>query len=611
MKKLSDLLHIRINRTNDPGTRKDRGRYSFRSRLFHLLNLIIAIQIIGFLCYSAYFMVQIRERTYSEARQTLELYNAQVSENLKGVDYFLMEINNYSPDISLLGTQKNLNGNYGSIARINKLFDFNLRSFGSIIGLYAFFPVNGTWIGNDSGSSVSGFQKYLKNSLSEADSAGRLSSVNGTQWVLYPYKNRNYLVKVFVLNNSIVGAWTDTDRLISSLTDLHSMNSLILYTDHDGHPITTSEIPDLPDIPISKTLDHYVILSYMGNSYLAVSSRLDYCDYDITAMIPLHMIDAPLYSLMRMLALILGITLLVSFIIRKLLSNFFSDTIGSLENLSDSVAKEGLTTRASTENQQCVEILEISTSYNHMLDIISQLKIDVYEEQLQRKNLQLQYLKSQIAPHFLINCLNMISYLADGTKEHAQLLQKMIVALSDHLRYTLRTEERVPLRQELEYEKNYCTLNELRFPGCLACSFDFDDDVLEAQVFPLILIMFTENTFKFNLIMGEPLELRVSAKIRTVENGKRLHLTHIDSGEGFSRDIMEEYNAVTGGAPLQNTNHIGIINLWKRLQLYYSNSAVMQLSNEPGYGARIDIDIPYIRYEKNSPDTGSREGGST
>jgi len=187
----------------------------------------------------------------------------------------------------------------------------------------------------------------------------------------------------------------------------------------------------------------------------------------------------------------------------------------------------------------------------------------------------------------------------------------MIVALSDHLRYTLRTEERVPLRQELEYEKNYCTLNELRFPGCLACSFDFDDDVLEAQVFPLILIMFTENTFKFNLIMGEPLELRVSAKIRTVENGKRLHLTHIDSGEGFSRDIMEEYNAVTGGAPLQNTNHIGIINLWKRLQLYYSNSAVMQLSNEPGYGARIDIDIPYIRYEKNSPDTGSREGGST
>lgn len=611
MKKLSDLLHIRINRPDGPGIQKDKGRYSFRSRLFHLLNLIIAIQIIGFLCYSAYFMVQIRERTYSEARQTLELYNAQVSENLKGVDYFLMEINNYSSDISLLGTQKNLDGNYGSIARVNNLFDFNLRSFRNINGLYAFFPINGTWIGNDSGSSATGFQKYLKNSLSEADSAGQLSSINDIKWILYPYKNRNYLVKIFVLNNSIVGAWTDTDRLISSLTDLHSMNSLILYTDHDGHPIKASEKPDLPDIPIGKTLDHYEILSYSGNRYLAVSSGLDYCDYDITAMIPLHMIDAPLYSLMRMLALILGITLLVSFVIRRLLANFFSDTIGSLENLSDSIAKEGLTIRASTENQQCVEILEISKSYNHMLDIISQLKINVYEEQLQRKNLQLQYLKSQIAPHFLINCLNMISYLADGTKEHAQLLQKMIVALSGHLRYTLRTEERVPLRQELEYEKNYCTLNELRFPGCLTCSFDFDDDALDAQVFPLILIMFTENTFKFNLIMGEPLELRVSAKVSMTENGKRLHLTHIDSGEGFSPDILEEYHAVTGGAPLQNSNHIGIINLWKRLQLYYSNSAVMQLSNEPGYGARIDIDIPYIRYEKNSPDTGSREGGST
>ena len=254
--------------------------------------------------------------------------------------------------------------------------------------------------------------------------------------------------------------------------------------------------------------------------------------------------------------------------------------------------------RINTSDQPCSEILEISESYNQMIDTIQQLKIDVYEENLQKKSFELQYLKSQVAPHFLINCLNTISYLTDGTKEHTDLIKRMIVTLSEHLRYTLSTEDKVPLDRELHYEKNYIELTSLRFPGCITFCSDIDEEARNAMVFPLILIMITENTFKINLVMGEPLKLTLSIHVINRDDEKRLIITHIDSGSGYPQEILDKYNhpddQILAGSCAGTK--IGISNLIKRLRLYYDNTAVLHLSNEPGMGARTEIDIPFVAY---------------
>ena len=67
--------------------------YSFRKRLSQILRLLLVFQIAGFILYSLFFNYFIRNRAYSEIRQTLELYNNEISTNLKSVDYYLVEIN--------------------------------------------------------------------------------------------------------------------------------------------------------------------------------------------------------------------------------------------------------------------------------------------------------------------------------------------------------------------------------------------------------------------------------------------------------------------------------------------------------------------------------------
>ena len=233
-----------------------------------------------------------------------------------------------------------------------------------------------------------------------------------------------------------------------------------------------------------------------------------------------------------------------------------------------------------------------------MVDRVQSLKIEAYEENIQAKNFQLLALRSQVAPHFLINCLNMIGYMADGTAENTELIHQMVATLSQHLRYTLSTKERVPLSEEAEYEQNYVALSELRFPGCITFEMDISEEASRAMVFPLILIMFTENTFKYNLVMGEQLKLTVRAEIYEKEGEKRLHLTHIDSGGGYPEEIIQMVNYGTAsGIAGADGQKIGVRNIAHRLQLYYGESAELKLSNESGMGARNDIDIPYVEYQ--------------
>ncbi|MBO6128177.1 MAG: histidine kinase [Pseudobutyrivibrio sp.] len=304
-------------------------------------------------------------------------------------------------------------------------------------------------------------------------------------------------------------------------------------------------------------------------------------------------INQSLFNFWKFAFAIMAIAIICFSIIIVLFNHFVNRTIAMLVSMSDSVIAGHLEERIDASNENCIEIRKVAESYNSMLDNIQKLKLDIYEERIQKKNFQLYFLKSQIAPHFLINCLNMISYLADGTEENTKILKTMITTLSGHLRYTLTTKDNVPLYQEIEYLNNYVELTKLRFPNCITYETEFDETAMDAGVFPILLIGFVENVFKHNLIMGESLIIKCKSKRYQEKGEERLHFTIIDSGEGYSDDFLEDFY----NDNIKDSECIGIKNVENRLKLYYDDSAYMKLSNEEGMGARTDIDIPYIEYK--------------
>lgn len=580
--------------------------YSFKNRLRSFFYLFFALTMLGMIIFSGYFSYSLRQRTYSDINQLLSLYNEGTSQDLKNVDYYLMEINSYSQDISSVSVLYDVSHNYANIIRISNLFEFNLRSFQSISGMYAYFPRSDTWIAY-SGSSESRreYQEALKNQFHSGEILKDVEDVNGLRWLPYTYEDETYLVKAFKYDNSIVGAWTNLDVLSSSLDALDEMDALIFFSDAKGNTIhAKSTVKDsrysdiLSDytsivLPIESSLNRSTTVSIDGVKYLITTSKLSYCDYYISALVPMTTINHSLVNFWKFAFAIMAIAIICFSIIIVLFNHFVNRTIAMLDSMSDSVIAGHLEERIDASNENCIEIRKVAESYNSMLDNIQKLKLDVYEERIQKKNFQLYFLKSQIAPHFLINCLNMISYLADGTEENTKILKTMITTLSGHLRYTLTTKDNVPLYQEIEYLNNYVELTKLRFPNCITYETEFDDAAMDAGVFPILLIGFVENTFKHNLIMGESLIIKCISK-RYQENGEeRLHFTIIDSGEGYSDDFLEDFY----NDKITDSERIGIKNVENRLKLYYDDSAYMKLSNEEGMGARTDIDIPYIKYK--------------
>lgn len=250
-------------------------------------------------------------------------------------------------------------------------------------------------------------------------------------------------------------------------------------------------------------------------------------------------------------------------------------------------------------NEQCEEVLEIGETLNKLMNRIEKLKINVYEDKLSLKALEIQYLKSQVAPHFLINCLSAIGSMP-CTEEGRRLTNEFIRTLSDHLRYTLQDKTSVPLKEELKYVENYLKLTELRFPGCLNWKIHVDEECRNASVFPIILLMFTENTIKHNMIMGESLRVRITGSLVEHDGEKYVVLIHLDSGSGYFEADLEYLNR-----PVSQQVHdfdgkkIGTYNLLKRLYLVYGEKAHVHFSNEPGWGAKSEITIPYIPYRED------------
>jgi len=109
-------------------------------------------------------------------------------------------------------------------------------------------------------------------------------------------------------------------------------------------------------------------------------------------------------------------------------------------------------------------------------------------------NLELNFLRSQINPHFFFNTLNSLYALTLDNDRAA----KIILGFSDMMRFSLYEAKAdfILLRREIEFLVDYIKLEKIRHDSRLHIEYSFkvDDDTLSLP--PLLLINFIENAFK-------------------------------------------------------------------------------------------------------------------
>lgn len=124
---------------------------------------------------------------------------------------------------------------------------------------------------------------------------------------------------------------------------------------------------------------------------------------------------------------------------------------------------------------------------------------------LSKSTADLQFLRSQINPHFLFNVLNTIyaTALLDGSKRTANAIQM----LGDMMRFMLDDNhlDFIPLSSEISYLQNYIALQKLRIQDSdeIDISEKFTVDSCTHAIIPMLLIPFVENAFKHGINSNE------------------------------------------------------------------------------------------------------------
>lgn len=183
---------------------------------------------------------------------------------------------------------------------------------------------------------------------------------------------------------------------------------------------------------------------------------------------------------------------------------------------------------------------------------------------------QLQFLKSQLNPHFLFNNLNNLYSYA---QENSPKTQEIILQLSAILRYMLYEsgEKFVPLEKELKYLEDFIRLQELQMEDRGEVHFVVEGSPYGKRIAPLILITFVENCFKHSL-SSQADDIRID--IRAVISNHQL-VFHCTNTFSESSSTADEYL----------NNGIGLGNVRKRLALLYTERH--QLATYPKDGLYV------------------------
>lgn len=247
-----------------------------------------------------------------------------------------------------------------------------------------------------------------------------------------------------------------------------------------------------------------------------------------------------------------------------------------------------------------LELEMANKEFKGLLRKIKSLKIAIYEEELGRRKVELEYVQEQVKPHFYLNCLNLIHAMADAAYEED------ILKITEMLSRFIQDVMGDPLKKrtvnaELDFVGNYIGLQRLRY-GTWAFSFEVmkEDRVGECLVPPLLIWTFVDNSLSHAVSLDSRVEISLYMAIEAYEKEEALYISVSDTGKGFRPEILD---AVEEDRPIfyQGRNHVGIQNSIKRLEMMYGERAKIRLSNmEEGYGAVVEIWIPAEREEVTS-----------
>jgi Histidine kinase/GHKL domain len=229
-----------------------------------------------------------------------------------------------------------------------------------------------------------------------------------------------------------------------------------------------------------------------------------------------------------------------------------NDTLGYYNTLALYATGYYFLMRSNTKQKELRQLSAAKSAQD-----LAAAQLATHNAQLRQEVLELEinFLRAQINPHFLYNTLN--NFYSEAVTANQPNLAEGLHNLSKIMRYSLETtqgDQLVPLEMEVAQLKRVIAIHQLRFGGKAHISFKADGPLANAQMAPLVFVTLLENALKHGDANNadSPIALWLSV------DAQRIYFTIS--------------NKKAAAPAIEDSHGIGLRNIEKRLQAVYGNN---------------------------------------
>lgn len=409
------------------------------------------------------------------------------------------------------------------------------------------------------------------------------SAASSKLWNTVSTANGYYLYWLYKRDGYCLGSWISYDALLSYICQNESTAAAdtptYLLTDFAGNVLTTQGgITVIPREDLGATVEkdgQFFITCQALHPGVYIARILGTAELGLSP----HWYSSS-FAAVTVLALLLVICVVLC------ISHWVLTPVKELTQGIEEIASGNIEHRLQNPSGTSLEFEKIETEFNHMMDQLKDMQIQIYQQELEQNETKLRYLSQQIQPHFILNSLNT---LYTYSNRDVEATRKIIRLLSQYYRYVVNIESRyVNLGQELDHIENFLKLQKIRFPRKLDYKILCEDGIDIVPIPPFLLESFIGNSLKY----GQDEQEKIMIRIQAVQvEPFVIRISVQDQGEGFSPEILEaieEYHKTHVKNELLGT---GIYNCIERLNLIYQDRAQIRCYNALPHGAVVEITI--------------------
>jgi two-component system sensor histidine kinase YesM len=376
------------------------------------------------------------------------------------------------------------------------------------------------------------------------------------------------------------------ERSFAGMRELKDQSIFVM--NDDGSLIMRSGHIDpasLAEERVRQSADEDGFISFTVADRLITAKHVPRLDWQLVTVVPRASIYGPLYVVTQITIVLSLCSVLISILLAIWLTRKNYRQVYSIIDTLNS-ADHGHAKPSTNKVEDIYELI-----IQNILDTFLQqkyLKVQLSERKYKEQALEFKALQAQINPHFLNNTLHSIYWKSIDLTRSPNTVSQMIEYLSDMLDYAVRTsDELVPLEEELLYNKNYVRIQQMGYPDRIKMTWGSIEGLESTPILKLSLQPLLENSISHGLENREKLNLKVNLRMQD----QCLRLTVLDDGGGISRERLAEIDAMLASDE-ERTDHVGLLNTYRRLRLKYGDQAGVRILSKHGVGTSVSIWFP-------------------